>query len=262
MNFLEKAINRQKARLSENPYLKNMSIEARRLARDGKILQNTYEQIANSKGFNPAAINAGVSEMQQNVLDSSSQMFAQANIEQANRSEAIQSNIDELEIKNDAYQELERKQKEAEKKAKKNGIINTISKIGTTALGAGVGAMAGDPYLGARLGSATGDIITGSGAFTGEFNQAEAMSGVGEFAEGIYINSKLTQQKNFAKEISGITPMMAKMNSQQLQQVRNIIEMKLMSGDYSGLTDIVNSILGNTKPINTIAVPEFGTEVY
>ena len=164
-----------------------------------------------------ARAQAGLSGQQQ-LQSTAVGLYAQADRSAQERNDQLDTQIAQLEM-----------QRDEQKAQQKNAGLKSAINIGSTVLGAGIGAFAGNPLIGAQIGSAVGGIASGFVGGGGKMGMAyanldEINQGIVDLASGISAVSTLNEHKELAGLIKDKLP---GLTGDQLVTFRALIGMGL-----------------------------------
>lgn len=196
----DKYINRLRAKRMNNPeyafYRQTMFGMTEPLKRMQNEMQGSMNMAGGSIG---ARAQAGLSG-QQMLQGTASNLYQTADRNAIARNDQLDTQIMTLES-----------QRDEQKAQQKNAGLKSAINIGATALGAGVGALAGNPLIGAQIGSAAGGILGGFVGGGGQMglayaNPEEIAQGIGDTVAGISAASTLKEHKDMANLIQEKLP--------------------------------------------------------
>lgn len=196
----DKYINRLRAKRMNNPeyafYRQTMFGMTEPLKRVQGQMQGAMNMASGSIG---ARAQAGLSGQQQ-LQGMATGLYEQADRAAVARNDQLDQQIMQMQMASDE-----------QKQARKNAGLKSAINIGATALGAGVGAIAGNPLIGAQIGSAAGGILGGFVGGGGKLgmnyaNMEEINQGIGDMVAGIGAVSTLKEHKDLADMIKTKLP--------------------------------------------------------
>lgn len=193
----EKYIQRLQAKRANSPYAQAFKQQASANALTQRSIDQQLRSTMGMRGFSAGAIEQTAQSRDEAARASTGARWAEMAEKDAVRNDQIDSRIESLELQKEQQDEAIRQQVQE----KKNALIKTGFQIGGAAVGAGVGVFAGNPMLGAQVGSAGGQMlgsfIGGDGKMsTRNFNPEEFMSGFQDTVSSVSSALTLNSQRN------------------------------------------------------------------
>jgi len=235
-------------RLAENPYETMTNKTA-------QTLSTYYTDASNKMGQamyrTELPESARIGAMQESITQLGSQigdLFQGAGDQNVQRREELLNKIDELSV----MATLEDKRLAEEAKQKKNSGNKAITQAISTVVGTGVGFLAGNPVLGAELGSGAGGIISGSGAVTdGEIDPEALMGGLNDTISGVSSMVNLKSQKDMFNKLGGFvnSPAYKALDGAGKQNLSAMLQMAVGSGQWSNVSKILEGFNNGTMTI-------------
>lgn len=190
----DKYIRRLQDKRANSPYTKAFQQKQSANALTQRSIDQQLSSRMAGRGFSAGAIEQMSHNRDEMARATTGRMWSEMAENDAVRNDQIDSRIESLEMQKAEQDERIRQ----EMQNKKNALIKTGFQIGGAAVGAGVGALAGNPMLGAQVGSSGGQMlgsfIGGDGKMsTRNFSPEEFMSGFQDAATSI--SSALTLRK-------------------------------------------------------------------
>ncbi|HNX37621.1 MAG TPA: glycine zipper family protein [Candidatus Cloacimonadota bacterium] len=223
-NRYDKSLNRLRQKRMDNPEYTAFRRVMAGMAEPVKAINRQTSGNIQKAGGSIGTIAQSGFKSQEMIQDMATERYNVADTEVQRRRSILDDQIEQTTQLRDAEDD---KQKDA---GLKTGI-----KLGGTIVGAGVGALAGDPVSGAQIGSAAGDIgasfVGGGGKFGAQYvDEQQLAQGIADTATGILSTITLSEQKKMVKETAGFFgENMGNMTSEELIQAR----MVAASGDLS-----------------------------
>ena len=235
--YLARAQARKQSNLSFNqsqPFLQALNLETTRAT----------DTIQGNMRLNGAG-GMAIEDMRRNMR--SGQESTAQSIFQSERDKMTSANsaIDDSIIQAQAQYD---KQREEEKRAKKDRFAKIALELGGAATGAVVGAFAGNPMMGARIGAGAGKAASGFVGGGGKMaldqaNPDEIIAGVTDTVSGISAATTLHTQK---KDIGNLSTYLQKNIGSKDPAIQQNIKLLTMAID-SGNMELVRKIIGDVK---------------
>lgn len=218
-------LNRTVAQAQKDPYL---AYAKQRMASMSKPLQQIRQQASQSSyrsGMSSASQSQLYSNLQQQEIGAREQVGLEYNTQLSQYRDKMESKVSEIQFQKDIY---DQQKKEAEEQRRHNMQGAWVQGAGTL-LGAGIGALAGNPMAGASIGASAGTAVSG---FISDSPEQIVQGGV-TLATGIADAMTLPKKKEAMK---GLGSILGQLDEQGLAKAQFLLE----SGDYDAIKEFVS----------------------
>lgn len=238
-------LNRTVAQSQKDPYLAYAKQRMASMAKPLQQIRETAQQSSYRSGMSSASQSQLYSSLQQQEIGAREQISLEHDTQLGQYRAKMEDKVNEIQFQKDQYDEQKRI---AEKQRKKN-MIGGIAQVGGTLLGAGVGALAGNPMIGATIGASLG---TGASGFITN-NPDQIVQGGVTLATGIADAMTVGAKKDAMKGLGGI---IGQLDEQGLAKAQFLLE----SGDYEALKEFTSGYRIESQPFpNTMNLDFYNT---